>query len=703
MRPRRLSSLLLFTLAAGPALAQGDPDVVARIIDVGKNHSQAWETLEYLAHEIGPRLTGSTRLERACLWALEEMRGYGLHNCHLEKWGEIPVRFDRGASRARMIAPTEREFEFTTRAWSAGTDGPVSGRVLRMPTTEEEYAAVSGDLPGSWILTKGRRRRGRRDETEEEKAARELAESLAQRVREAGILGTIRGSRNDLVITSGSWRDLSMDDLPTDVEIQVRRSDYEAMEELLDEGKEVRVEADLVHFFSDGPVPVYNVVGEIPGTERPDEVIILSGHLDSWDGPGSQGAQDNGTGTSVMLEAARILMEAGARPKRTIRICLWTGEEQGLYGSRAYVESLSEEEKAGISACLVDDGGTNYQGGLVCIESMAPMLDEAIAPVVAAFPEYDIANSVQDHMPRGGASDHASFNRAGIPGFFWIEKGKGGREEKNYNFVHHTQYDTTRYAVPEYLVQSATCSAVVAYNLAQAEGLLPREERNEETDSGVALPVDASFQVLSGGLTGAWKGTLTGDSDGGIGFLLDLQVAKDGRVRGTLSSPVGEGRIKEGSWDAATGSATFKATSDMGPLEMAVKLEGERLTGTIELGGKHTFSAQRLPLQDAPVNGTWSLYLPDFDATATLRLAVGEDGVLRGWFKSQSSDSPLYGGQWNSEKNEVRFEYDYPHAGRLPVTATLKEGTLVGTIGESASFTGKRVPAGEKPAEERSK
>src|SRR5262249_54572230 len=263
--------------------------------------------------------------------------------------------------------------------------------------------------------------------------------------------------------------------LPKAVEVEIKKSDYDSFAQDIAAGKKVVVEVDLQHTFVPGPVPVYDTVAEIPGREKPDEVVILSAHLDSWDGPGSQAAQANGTGSAVMVEAARILAGAGVKPKRTIRFCLWSGEEQGLLGSQAYVQSLSADERARISACLVDDGGTNYEGGVMCLPSQKAFFDEAIEPVIAAFPDMKMENLVREHLPKGGASDHASFNQVGIPGYFWNESGSGGREGKNYEFVHHTQHDTLRYAVPEYLVQSATCSAVVAYQLAEAPELLPRD------------------------------------------------------------------------------------------------------------------------------------------------------------------------------------------------------------------------------------
>jgi carboxypeptidase Q len=691
MTPR--SSLLL--LLALPALsngaaAQGAPEDIARIIDEGKNNSHVWQTLEYLSHEIGPRLTGSTRLARANAWTRNEFRRLGLTGCANVKWGEVPVRFDRGACSARMTAPIGREFEFTSPAWSAGTDGPVAGPLLTMPTTAEELEAVSGQLEGAWVLTDTSGRRRRRGETDEQKAARELRGTIEKTVKASGIAGIITGSRNDQVTTHGSWNKLTMDNLPTDVSIQVRRGDFEAMQEQLAAGEAVEVEIDLAHYFIEGPFPVYNTIAEIRGSEKPDEVIILSAHLDSWDGPGSQGTQDNGTGSSVMLEAARILMAAGVQPKRTIRFCLWTGEEQGLYGSRGYVASLSDGEKERISAAFVDDGGTNYQGGLNCIAAMKPMLDEAIAPLLEAFPEYEVINIVQDKMPAGGSSDHASFNRAGVPGFFWMEKGKGGREEKTYRYVWHTQNDTTRYAVEEYLIQSATCSAVTAFNLAQAETLLPRENGPDVAEvDGDPTPVDATFKVVAGGLTGPWILTPVGGDVPDFKLSADLQVAADGRVRGSMNTPVGVAKIS-GSFDPETGTAQLKAKGDGDSAPMSLTLTDDGLAGVIEYGGEIPVTGRRLETLRTPISGDWVAYLDEVDATVALRFEVGADNVLRGWFKSSQSDSPIYGGEWDAKAGTVDFEYDYPHAGRLPVSAKLEGEALVGTIGSRMNFRATR-------------
>ncbi len=443
-------------------------EVLLRIIEEGKERSQVMDHLSHICLEIGPRLTGSTRLETANRWAAERFESFGLKNAHVRQWGELPVRFDRGPSTGEMLKPVERKFEFTTRSWSAGTNGPVEGVVLREPQTEEEFAAIADRLTGAWILRPSATRQN----------------AFGDRLINAGIAGIITTSADELVRTGGvsGIMQLDFDNLPAGVSVLVRRSDYDAINSRLTDGEEVVVRFDLQHHFERGPIPLYNTIAEIPGRELPDEVVIISGHLDSWDGPGSQGTVDNGTGSSVAIEAARILAAIGVQPKRTIRFILWTGEEQGLLGSRAYVDSLSEEERAKISAVFVDDSGTNQQSSLSGVTVMEPMLRQAIAPMNYAFPDAPLELNISETMPRGGASDHASFNRVGVPGFFW---GKTGRAF--YRYAWHTQNDKIDQAIPEYLIKNATVSAIAAYVLAEADTLLPRPEPAAEGE-GQAEP-----------------------------------------------------------------------------------------------------------------------------------------------------------------------------------------------------------------------
>jgi carboxypeptidase Q len=593
MQHHLLRSAVALLLVGSSLPAQGDPDTIERILVEGKEHSQVWETLRVLSEDIGPRLTGSTRAREANEWARDEFARLGLSNAHLEEWGTFPLGFDRGPSHLRLLTPDERELEFTAPSWSPGTDGPLRARVFRLPRSMAELEEIGFEFEGSLVLCPPRERPNVNPAGDEAaRAAEEERQAIDEALAELGIAGRIISARGELVLTGAArgWRQLSIDALPTTIEIEIRQSDHDLMAEALDAFEDVTVEVDLQHRFLPGPVSCANTIAEIRGTELPDEIVVVSGHLDSWDGPGSQGAQDNGTGSAVTIEAARILMAAGAKPRRTIRFALWTGEEQGLFGSAGHVANLSEEERARVSVCLVDDGGTNYQGGLVCLETQKEMLDRAIAPVQAAFPELPMENTVVEHLPRFAGSDHASFNAVNIPGFFWNETGSGGREGKNYNFVHHTQHDTMRYAVPEYLVQSATCSAVVAYQLACADSLLPRDTPREDRK---APEPDPTFEVVDGPLTGTWVLIL---ADAGIDITLVVEHARDGRLRGNTTAMGSTSWFQEGEWDEDAGEGTFEVVSEIGKIPYEVSIEDGKLKGTIQaMGSTMAVTGSRKP------------------------------------------------------------------------------------------------------------
>jgi hypothetical protein len=323
-------------------------------------------------------------------------------------------------------------------------------------------------------------------EVDAEQEEEDTERMLMALVLEENPHGFVSSSKDERVWTTSSnnWRERKLSDYPVDVEVNVRQSDYDYLASRTMEGVDLTLEFDLQNKLAAGPFPVYNVIAEIPGTEFPDEVIVISGHMDSWNGPGSMGTTDNGTGTSVTIEAARILASVGAKPKRTIRFALWGGEEQGLLGSRGYIESLSEEERARISAAFVDDGGTNHQGGIPAADFMVEYLAAATAPVNGVFySETDGKYLDVNIRPTGakiethGGSDHAAFNAVGVPGFFWDEVGRA-----EYGYGWHTQNDNLDLAIEEYLVQSATNTAITAYNLANAPGLLPREGETFEVE-----------------------------------------------------------------------------------------------------------------------------------------------------------------------------------------------------------------------------
>ncbi|QOJ01574.1 MAG: M20/M25/M40 family metallo-hydrolase [Phycisphaeraceae bacterium] len=509
-----------------PRIPMGDPATIAAIIREGKENSKVMEHLDQLTRKMGPRLTGSARLEEANRWAKAQFEGWGLE-ARLESWAEIPLRFDRGPSTARVVLRDERtrkvtgedgietdetvveyrpvrDIQFSSPAWSKGTDGPVRGKVVRAPETEEEYEAVKGQLKGAWVLVKAQPAVGQRGVRNRMSTGLESRQRARQRVAEGtptadiglpervifdGVAGFISTTRDERVWTGAvpGWDRLTLDTVSPDLALAVRLSDYDFINSRLADGEPLEVEVDMKHTFTPGPIPVYNTIAEIRGTEKPDEYVIVSGHLDSWDGPGSQGATDNGTGSSVTIEAARILAAVGAKPKRSILFILWTGEEQGLRGSRGFVRA-HEDKLPKISAVFVDDGGTNYQGGLPAADTMVEYLAAATAPVNNVFfstvdNKYLNVNirGTGDRINTHGSSDHAPFNAVGVPGFFWDEVGRA-----DYSFGWHTQNDTFELGIPEYLQQSAVCSAITAYNLACAPDLLPRAKPRDENAGGPA-------------------------------------------------------------------------------------------------------------------------------------------------------------------------------------------------------------------------
>jgi carboxypeptidase Q len=213
--------------------------------------------------------------------------------------------------------------------------------------------------------------------------------------------------------------------------------------------------------FIPGPIKVFNVYGEIKGSEKPDEVVVIGAHIDSWDL--GQGTTDNGTGTCIVLEAARMIMRSGVKPKRTIRFCLFSGEEQGLYGSRHHVEK-HKDDMAKVSAALMHDVGTGKVNGLGI--GNRPQVLALLEKELAALKPLGL---VDFKTPSGGGSDHQSFQGKGVPAFLMVQ------DPAYYMVSHHTAADTPARILEKDLVQGATVMAVSAVRIANLPELLPRE------------------------------------------------------------------------------------------------------------------------------------------------------------------------------------------------------------------------------------
>jgi hypothetical protein len=436
-----------------------DEPVVQKVVELGRTDSRVQEHLRYLTKEIGPRLTSSHNLMVAEKWCRDQFETFGL-SARLERWGEYPVGFDRGPWSGSVVGATGElaQLDFITPAWSPGVFGPTQGAAVKYPETMGELKKVEGRLEGAWVLRPRWRSGG------PAKKLRERIDKALAKKNIAGQVVRVGGDEGELVHTRGKYK-ITWDELPRDVTIYLRGSQYDQVMAQMDDGKEPKLEFSIDNRFFNGPVPQYNVIAEIPGTEKPDEFVIIGGHIDSWDG--AEGAVDNGTGVATTMEAARLLVAAGAKPKRTIRFMLWSGEEQGLLGSKGYVANHPEEMDK-ISAVLVHDGGTNYLAGLNVTPEIKAQLEPVLEPLTKLDEKFPFELQYADSLMTGG-SDHSPFINAGAPGFFWNQEG-----ESDYDHMHHTQFDTFDTAVADYQEHSAIVAAITAYQIANLDALLDR-------------------------------------------------------------------------------------------------------------------------------------------------------------------------------------------------------------------------------------
>jgi len=478
------SAFLLFCLSL-PAFAQVAAPATelspaaAAIVAASRADNQVMAHLDYLTNSIGPRLTGSQANLLACEWVAEQLRSFGLQNVHLEPWEEVPVSFERGPWFGQMLwkdgETQQREvLEFNTPAWSAGTKGLRRGPAILLPATEQAFAEVKDRLRGAWLVLpsspRESGRRGERPAPPAENAPEPPPFDALKACEQAGILGTVRGATDPYLRTGGArgsnWRRLDMDRLPTVVQVTLAMDHWKKLEARLAAGSATDLEFHVQNRFRKGPVKVCNVIGDIPGSDKKDEFVIVGGHIDSWDG--ATGAVDNGSGCATAMEAVRLILQSGQQPRRTIRIALWNAEEQGLLGSAAYV-AMHKEEMPRVSAYLNHDAGTNYVAGVPATKAMLPDLQRVFAGVATI--EQDMKFTVQEVQGlRGGGSDHTSFLAANVPAWQWPLAG-----DHNYGHIWHTQHDLYDEAVEQYQRHSATVIAIGALGIANLDNLLSRE------------------------------------------------------------------------------------------------------------------------------------------------------------------------------------------------------------------------------------
>ncbi len=439
--------------------------VTRAILDEIDKHSQLMANLEYLCDMIGPRLTGSPGLTKASNWTLEKFKQYGLSNAHLEPW-KINRGWTRGIAQGRIVSPTEQRLLLESAGWSISTpgNGPVRGPVVSLATDNlQELAAFKGKLKGAWII------RGAAAEQPSPKKPTVTGPGVARTSAEAkkfladeGAAGILRDSDKEhglVNMTSASYN-FTPSVLP---EAFLTTESYGLIWRLLQRGP-VEIEIELKNTFSPGEVEVFNTVAEIPGSEKPDEVVIIGGHIDSWDL--GTGATDNGTGIMAVLEAARALKAVGITPRRTIRFVLFSGEEEGLHGSAEYVKA-HEADAAKISAVLVHDMGTGRVTsiGLQGRYDLREIMDRVVEPFKDAtrLDELSLRNM--------GGTDHLSFVPKGVPAFAVMQDGA------EYRKTHHTESDTFDKVYADEVNQGAKVLAAWAYNVAMLPDILPRSPK----------------------------------------------------------------------------------------------------------------------------------------------------------------------------------------------------------------------------------
>ena len=475
----------LILLIATPLHAQSTVDTSGSgaLIAQAMDHSQVMQNLQHLSDVIGPRLSGSPAMRRANEWTAARFKSYGL-TAALEPY-QFGVTWERGPATLRITAPFNRAITAHSWAWTEGTGGKtLSGPVVMTDLSTPESLAVYRDkVKGAWVLPRApfpswnpdgpamtaadsaeldARIKLRQSLSADTSAAavaarRQFQIDLPYLLKSAGALGTLLDGAKDHGLMTMSGSPTRVAPLPS---LVISHEDYGLLARLIAAKVTPRLEGRVENRIGKSPVTQWNTVAEIKGSEQPGQVVILGAHLDSWDL--GTGVTDNGTGSMVVLEAARAIAQSGLKPKRTIRFILFSGEEQGLLGSKAYAEAHSAMADS-IQAVLVLDNGTGAITGqaLQGRKDLEGLWKQLLAPVAKLD-----ADSLREASKMG--TDHLSFLPYGVPGFNFDQISRG------YNHTHHSQSDTYDKAVPGDLKQASAVMAITSWELANLPELLPR-------------------------------------------------------------------------------------------------------------------------------------------------------------------------------------------------------------------------------------
>jgi len=518
MSHRRAVGFFLITiLFSQPLFAQsraGDEELLAGIRKEEKDNSQILKTMHMLADVYGPRLTGSPNHKHAAEWALGQMTAWGLQNAHLEPWNFGHVGWLNERLTAHIISPVKDPMVCEVLAWTPSTHGTVRAKAYQMTLPEkpsqeqldEFFAKEKANVRGRIVLvgkhtivpinlTPPAKRTD--DKAAEERFGlnakpfvfptptptptpapgapkpltnRQLDEQLDIFLKANGALIRVNDAAREFrQIRAFNNRTFAVDRvLPT---IVMSNEDYGRITRILADGTDVVLEFQIVNRVYPEGTTSFNTVAEIPGTDRADEVIMLGGHLDSWHA--ATGATDNAIGCAIMMEAARILLKQGVKPRRTIRVALWSGEEEGLLGSQAYVKEhfgAFEDPKPGYEKFggyfNIDSGTGRVRGaGIFGPPEVAEIMREILKP----FKDDGVVGAVASKSRNLGGSDNTSFNNAGLPGI-----GMGQDPIEYQSNTWHTNLDTYERILEDDVKKDAVEVAWCVYQLAMRDGLLPR-------------------------------------------------------------------------------------------------------------------------------------------------------------------------------------------------------------------------------------
>lgn len=497
--------------------AQQDKTVKA-IIQIGQTDNQTMNHLDVLSNRFGGRLIGSDAYENAALWCAAQFKKWGME-VEMDEVGTLPVGFNRGPWFGKMLSENGMDLHFATPSYTSGTKGVQRGPVMAEPLTQSDFDRMKGALKGAWVLISGTNTGwpidyslkgdslraiviaaneeiakanreimmgNRKNPDKEPKPLLPLKEEPAlfyKQMREAGILGIIQSSAVPIraLYDRKNIEKMTFETLPAIPDIKLDEHQYKIIEQMVKERRYFLLEFDIRNYFKMGPVKYHNVIGIIRGSKYPNEYVMMGGHLDAYDV--ATGGVDDGSGITPAMEAARIIMASGGKPKRTILVCLWAGEEFGLWGSKSWVER-NKPKLDNISNYFNRDFGPTVANSLTVPEAMFEDFKKICEPLNTINPDFPFTLSKRE-VPAGprpktaGGSDHAYFAMNGVPTLnFGIPDAKG--YDFNYNEIWHTERDLYNKSIPEYQNHTSVVTAVVVYGLANLDHLLSRKDLYSE-------------------------------------------------------------------------------------------------------------------------------------------------------------------------------------------------------------------------------